>query len=257
LILAASLAAAFAALSAAAPATGYAGKGRLVIGTTLASAPLAVAGDIALEARGQQLRLDLLDLAIPGSGQILSSLISTQLIPAGGFTVVYDRGASTYTVWSSAKHAYYVGGGAPSPTTAPAQPGAADAALGAGADLLKAFAFARSLKDDTAFTVTLSLAGHGNVNGHPATGLDYQYSRTTLGGDTTNVHGRLQLADDLDDVPIQVTAALSTKSIPSSTLSLDLTTLEQSNPPASDFAPPAGYLRANAIGDVLGKTLQL
>jgi hypothetical protein len=257
LILWTSLAAVVAALAAGASGPGYAGKGQLVVQTALGSAQLSVGGDIALEARGGQLRVDLLDLAIPGANQTLSSILSTQLIPQGGFTVVYDRSAATYTVWSSAKRVYYVGGGAPPSNAAPAPGGVADAALGAGADLFKAFAFARSLKDDSAFNVTLSLAGHGTVNGHPATGLDYQYSRTANNGDSTNVRGRLQLADDLDDVPVEVTASLAAKSIPPSALRLDLTTLDRADPPAADFAVPAGYARANAIGDVLGKVLPM
>jgi hypothetical protein len=253
-------------------AAGYAGKGQLQIQTTLSGPSLGVPslggvtlkvtvnGDIALEARGQLLRVDLLDLAIPGSDPLLSALASSQLIPPGGFTVVYDRTASTYTVWSSSKRAYYVGGGAtPSGATAAASApaGGADAALGAGADLFKAFAFARSLKDDSAFSVTLTLAGHGTVNGHPATAIDYQYARTTNAGDSTAVHGRLQLADDLDEVPVEVTASLKTQSIPESGLRLELTTLAKANVAAADFEVPAGYFRANAIGDVLGKTLPL
>jgi len=258
------------------PNAGYAGKGTLQIQTTLDGPSLGVPslggvtlkvtvnGDIALEARGQLLRVDLLDLAIPGSDPLLSALASSQLIPPGGFTVVYDRSASTYTVWSSSKHAYYVGGttsggaatgSATSGATAPV--GGAAAALGAGADLFKAFAFARSLKDDSAFSVTLTLAGHGTVNGHAATAVDYQYARTTNAGDSTAVHGRLQLADDLDDVPVEVTASLKTQSIPESGLRLDLATLSKANVPAADFEVPAGYFRANAIGDVLGKTLPI
>ncbi len=265
---------------------GYAGRGTLQVQTTLDGPSLGVPslggvtlkvtvnGDIALEARGQLLRVDLLDLAIPGSDPLLSALASSQLIPPGGFTVVYDRSASTYTVWSSSKRAYYVGGGATpngsavggpasggtpsgSVTSGSAPAGGPDAALGAGADLFKAFAIARSLKDDSAFSATVTLAGHGTVNGHPATAVDYQYARTTNAGDSTSIHGRLQLADDLDDVPVQVSVSLKTPSIPESALRLDMTTLSRANVPAADFTAPAGYFRANAIGDVLGKTLPL
>jgi hypothetical protein len=71
------------------------------------------------------------------------------------------------------------------------------------------------------------------------------------------VHGRLQLADDLDEVPVEITANLKTQSIPDSGLRLDLTTLAKANTPSADFAVPAGYFRANVIGDVLGKTLPI
>jgi hypothetical protein len=252
--LGAPLAAVFAAL--AAPSTaGYAGRGTLVVQTSLGGPGIRVTigGDIALEARGQELRVDLLDLAIPGGDQLLSAALSTQLIPPGGFTVVYDRSASTYTVWSNAKHAYFTGGGTAAAKAPPA--GGADAALGTSSDLLGAFAFARGLKDDSAFNVSLSLAGHETVNGHPATGVDYQYSRTTTAGDATDVRGRLELADDLDDIPLQVTASLKTKSLPDSAVKLDLTTLAKSSPSESDFTVPPGYTRASNAGEVLGRTL--
>ncbi len=256
MMLASVLAASFAALAGTAAPAGYVGKGQLVLRTALGASASAVAltlgGDIALEAKGEKLRVDLLDLGIPGADPTLSAVLSTQLIPPGGFTIVYDRSASTYTVWSNAKRAYYAGGGAAA-KAAPAE--GTGAGLAAAGDLLGAFAFARTLKDDSAFTVTLSLAGHGNVNGHPATGLDYQYARTTSAGDATDVRGRLQLADDLDGVPVEVTANLKIRSLPESALRLDLTSLLQANPPAADFAVPAGYARAPAIGDVLGTSL--
>jgi len=237
---------------------GFVGKGQLVIATAIGGAEnkLTVGGDIALEGRGSDLRLDVLSLAIPGAGAAISSLLGTQLFPPGGFTIVYDRKASSYTVWSNAKRTYYTSQTASAPAGAAATGGPA-AAIGAAGSILDVFSIAKSLKDDTAFTATLSLAGHGTVNGHPATGLDYIYTATAKNGDKSDVHGRFQLADDLDALPVQITASAKSKTIPESSLKLDLTTLAKQTPNEADFAIPQGYTRAATIGDVIGKTLPL
>ncbi len=246
---------AIAAASAQNPSTGYVGKGQLVVQTAVAGVDkLTVGGDIALEERGALVRLDVLSLAIPGQDAVVSSVLGTQLFPPGGFTVVYDRAAATYTVWSNARRAYYTnatsGAAKPSATAPPL-----GNAIGAAGDLFAPLAFAKGLRDDTAFTASVSLVGHGPVNGHPATGVDYQYARTTRAGEKTDVHGRLQLADDLDEVPVQITASVHSKSIPQSSLRLDLTSIAKLTPSDGDFAVPAGYTRTADLGGVLGKTL--
>lgn len=236
--------------------SGYVGKGQLVVQTSFGggSDKLTVGGDIALEQRESKLRIDILSLGIPGAGAAVSSILATQLFPPGGFTVVYDRTASTYAVWSTSKRNYYTNAGSSgAPQTQQAGP-AANAIATAG-DLFAAFAPARGLKDATAFSASLSLAGHGTVNGHPATGLDYSYARTLRGGDALDVHGRLQLADDLDAVPVEITASVKSKSIPESALRLDLTTLSKQLPASGDFDVPQGYARAWDLGDVVGKVL--
>lgn len=179
---------------AASDAAGYTSKGQLVVRTSLGGAgnEITLGGDIALEERGGFVRIDLVSLAIPGTDATVSSLLSTQLFPPGGFTIVYDRAAGTYTVWSPSKHDYFTSaasGTAPAKAAGNATP-AATAALGAAGDLFGAFGIASSLKNDSAFTASVSLAGHGTVNGHPATGLDYQYARTTTAGESTEIHGR-------------------------------------------------------------------
>ncbi len=232
---------------------GYVGKGQLVVQTAIAGVDkLTVGGDIALEERGSFLRLDVLSLAIPGTDPTLSAIVGTQLFPPGGFTIVYDRKAASYTVWSNAKRSYYTSASGPTPKTTPAP--LADA-IGAAGDLFAPLAFAKSLRTDRTFSATLSLVGHGPVNGHPATGIDYQYARTNATGDRTDVHGRLELADDLDEVPVEITASVKSASIPASSLRLDLTTLAKQTPNESDFTVPPGYARASDLGTVLGKTL--
>ncbi|MBD5654560.1 MAG: hypothetical protein IAI50_05190 [Candidatus Eremiobacteraeota bacterium] len=237
---------------------GYAGKGQLVVRTSIGGTgtEVTLGGDIALEERGSFLRVDVLSLAIPGVDATISSLFSTQLFPPGGFTIVYDRSAGTYAVWSAAKHVYFTSA-RPANGETPALPPQAPtaAALGAVGDLFGAFAVARPLKNDSAFTASVSLAGHGVVNGHPATALDYHYARTTNGGEAIDIHGRLQLADDLDAVPVEVTASGKSNSFPQSSLRLDLTTLTKMAIAGADLHVPADFMRVGDVGDVIGKSL--
>jgi len=236
--------------------SGFVGKGQLVVATAIGGAAnkLTVGGDIAIEQRGADLRLDILSLAIPGAGAAVSSLLGTQLFPPGGFSIVYDRKISSYTIWSNAKRTYYTSA---TNNAAPPQSNGTAAAIGAAGGLFDVFTLAKSLKDDNAFSATLTLAGHGTVNGHPATGLDYLYAATAKNGDKTDVHGRFQLADDLDALPVEITASAKSKTIPESALKLDLTTLAKQTPSEADFQVPQGFSRSANIGDVIGKTLPL
>lgn len=247
---------AFAYVRAADEPAGYTGKGQLVVQTSILGPEnkITVGGDIALEERGSQLRIDVLSLAIPGTSATISTLISTQLLPPGGFTVVYDRKAGTYTVWSNAKKIYYTSTAGATPSAPLPVSGAAVAVVG-GNDLFSAFSFARSLKDDAAFTVSLGLAGHQTVNGHPATGLNFAYARTTKTGDALEMHGTFQFADDLDGVPVEITVAGKSKALPDSALRLDFSSLVKATLPDSDFEVPPGYTRAGGLGDVIGRGL--
>jgi hypothetical protein len=236
--------------------SGYAGKGQIVVQTTIGSiGKLTIGGDIAMEERGSQLRLDILSLGIPGTSQALNTLIATQFFPPGGFTIVYNRDTSTYVVWSNSRERYYSNEPTASATPGPQPIGPVAGAVIAGGDLFSAFSITRSLKDDSAFTVNLALAGHQTVNGHPATGLNFEYSRTTKSGDTLELHGTFQFADDLDSVPVEITAAGHSRSIPESAFRIDLSTLAKQAPPDADFAVPPSYVRVNNLGDVIGKTL--
>ena len=246
---------AFAYVRAADEPSGYVGKGQVVVQTTIAgSDKLTVGGDIAMEELGSRLRIDLLSLGFPGTSATISSLVGTQLFPPGGFTVVYDRKNSSYTVWSNAKQRYYTNAAAAGPAPN-LPPGPLSVAVVAGGDLFGAFSFARSLKDDSAFTLSVGLAGHQTVNGHPASGLNFQYARTTNAGDTVDLHGTFQFADDLAGLPVEITAAGHSRSIPESALRIDFSSVAQQTPPEGDFEPPAGYVRVDSLGDVIGRTL--
>ena len=247
--------------------SGYVGKGALVVQTSLplpgtgGDTKLTVGGTIAFEERDPLVRIDVLSLGIPGADPTMSALMATQLFPPGGFTVIYDRKLSTYTIWSNAKREYYTppltAATAPTPTPTPLPVPNASATPSASNGVFAIFSFLKSLKDDKAFTISLTMTGHGTVNGHPATGLTFQYLKTTKSGETSDFHGQLQLADDLNEIPVEIAASVKTKSIPQSSLRLDATSIAQANPPDADFAVPAGYARANSLGDVIGKTLPL
>ncbi len=245
--------------------SGYVGKGALVVQTSLplpgtgGDTKLTVGGNIAFEERDPFVRIDVLSLGIPGADPTMSALMATQLFPPGGFTVVYDRKLSTYTIWSNAKREYFTppltAATAPNPTPVPVPNPSATPSAANG--LFAIFSFLKSLKDDKAFTISLTMTGHGTVNGHPATGLTFQYLTTTKSGETSDFHGQLQLADDLSEIPVEIAASVKTKSIPQSSLRLDATSIAQANPPGTDFAVPSGYARANSLGEVIGKTLPL
>jgi hypothetical protein len=237
---------------------GYAGKGDLVVQSAVAGAPVGVGGRIAFEESGSLFRLDVLSLAIPGTDSAISSVLATQLFPQGGFSVVFDRRNSTYTIWSAAKHAYYSHGiqrdaKSPAPDATPtpiATPGAGTT----GPDFFSAFKALRSLKDDKTFSMSIALTGHSTLFGHAVSTLQYQYAQTPLvsGGSTGDVHGEIDFADDFDEVPIRFTASAALKGIPPSSMRLELTELAKAAPPLGDFQPPRDYTRANSIGDVLG-----
>jgi hypothetical protein len=236
-------------------AQGYKSPGQLVFQTALDKSgnTLTLGGNINLEERGSFLRMDVLSLGIPGTDPALSALAATQLFPPGGFTVVYDRAASTYTVWSTTKQTYFTSASNAAPPTQPAV--AAAAAAGSTQDLFGAFGAAKTLKDLKAFSASLNMTGHATVNGHPTTGITYQIARTDRDGNPSEIHGSLALADDLDEVPVQITGSVKTKSVPQSSFRMDLTSLAKSPIPAGDFQVPAGYSKSADIGGVIGKTL--
>jgi hypothetical protein len=236
-------------------AAGFSAHGALAVHTQLSGTKLQVTGNISLEELGNLVRLDMLSLSLPGLDPGLSALASSQLIPAGGYTVVFDQGKHGYTVWSTSKRTYYI-----------STPGAADqtnnpvigaaATIGSTSDFLHAFALAKPLKDYRAFSASVTLTGHGQTNGHPTTGIDFAIKRQERTGDPLDLHGNLQLADDLDEIPVRINANVQgSGGLPPSSMQLDLTSVDRSAPSAADFTVPAGYAKAAQLSDVFGKLL--
>lgn len=228
---------------------GFVGKGQVVIATVVAGAKIVAGGNIALEQRDSEVRIDVLSLGFPGADPTTSALLGTQLFPPGGFTVV-AHGGLEYTVWSNATKRYFTGFN-PAPT-ASAAPTPAPTATPSVSGPFKALA---TLKDLQGFSITLALAGHAVINGHPTTGLAYQFARVEKNGDATDVHGRLEIADDLEGIPVEITGSVKSKTIPESSLKLDLTSVAKQTPGQTDFEVPPGYSRAATLFDVIGRTL--
>lgn len=234
------------------PANGYVGKGTLVVRAPLPNTniPIDVGGHVAFEERGSLFRLDVLDVALPGAGAV-GSAVATQLFPPGGLTVVVDFAAKRYTVWSNTTRKYYTTNiaGNSTPSGAAATPSTSPSSAP------NPFGFEKSLRTLAALNISLSLAGHSTVDGHPTTGLNYQFSRTAAGGDRTEAHGAIEFADDLDGLPVQLTASFQNKYVANISLRADATELTKQSPADADFAVPPGFIRASSVGDVVGRTL--
>jgi hypothetical protein len=241
--------------------SGFSAKGALVVQTEFSGAKVNIGGNINLEQRGPLVRVDILSLAFPGLKGALGSLAqgalsSTQLFPQGGYSVVYDQAQHTYTVWAPSKHAYYTneGGGPPPPVSDPAS--AAATTVGNASDMLHAFSAAKPLRDYRQFSASLNLTGHGTTNGHPSTGLNFALKRQERSGDPLDVHGTLQLADDLDELPVQIAASVKgAGGTPPTSLRLDFTSIDRRTPDEGDFSPPEGYTKAAKLSDVLIRSL--
>jgi hypothetical protein len=233
------------------PDVGYVGTGDAEIQSMLAGAPLTLAANVAFEERGSRVRLDILSVGLQGNTSGITGMMATQLFPAGGFTVVFNRSDSTFTVWSAARHAYFIGGG-PNPTPTPTPTPAPSPSATPRGDLFGLFGPLRSLKDDQTLSLTVALSGHSTLFGHPVSNVHYAFVRTTISGDTMDVHGDLAVAEDLNGVPLQLTASAVAKGIPQSSLRIELPQLEKRLPPETDFLPPPGYARVTNIGDAIG-----
>ena len=233
---------------------GIVAKGQLVLQTSLGGTAnaITIGGDIAFEQSQRHIRVDVLSLGIPGMDPTLAATLSTQLIPPGGFTFVLDLKNGTTTYWSTSKRTYYQKAGV---TTSPSTPAPAPTASAGGFNPTDAFGALRGLADDKALNISISLAGHSIVNGHPATGVDFQYTRTTQAGQTTDIHGRLQSADDLGGMPVELTASGTVGALPPSAVRLDLTSFSRQAPAEADFEVPPGFTRVNDLGGVIGRSL--
>ncbi len=231
---------------------GVVGRAQLVVQAALGGAgdKLTLGGDVAFEQRDTFLRIDVLSIKIPGMNPIAGAVASSELFPQGGFSAVFDRSDNSYTIWSASSRKYYTGKGKPNtvPTATPSP-----AATPSSSDLLELFKWLTFIKTLKAMTLSFTLAGHGTTNGHATTGIDYQFTDIHQDLSPSDVHGRVQFADDLDEFPVQLTASVKLKNVPQGALRLDLKTLERRAPAFADFHPPQDYVRTDNIGEAFGK----
>jgi hypothetical protein len=69
----------------------------------------------------------------------------------------------------------------------------------------------------------------------------------------------MKLADDLDEIPVQLVANVqgAGNGAPPGTIKLDLTSIDRNAPSGDDFTVPSGYSRASQLSDVFGRNLPL
>lgn len=244
--------------AAAATPSGVVGDAELVVQSALFSPDnsLTIGGHITFEQRDRRLRINVISIGIPGmnptAGAVANAGASAmQFFPPGGFTVVLDQKTMTYTLWAAANQKYFTGkiskpgaSASPSPTPTPMPTASATPAA---FDPFSAFKPLKNVK-----TFSLALKGHGTTNGHPTTEYDFQVERDDGQGNTFESHGQFQLADDLDEFPVQIQLSAKGKTFPQSSARLDLTRLERRLPSNEDFTVPRGYTKAQSPQEVIG-----
>jgi len=227
---------------------GVVGRGRLAFQLAIPTGPtVSAGGEMGFESRERVTRLDLLALTLPPEvPKALGALVE------GRLTVVIDRGASRWVIWSNARRLYYYGDlpkaalpGAHGPSPEPTRmPSATPEPRGT--------SFLGSLKDLKSFYLHLDLTGHGTTNGHPTTGFTLAVHREDASGKLGDLTAAVQTADDLDGLPIQLSADFSSTGMPKGSLHAELTSIERRDPPKADFLVPAGFKPAKNPFDVLG-----
>jgi hypothetical protein len=238
------------------PIPGLRATGTLVVRANVQGAPVNVGGNVALYHKGSLYRLDVLSLGFPGTSGDLSALAAT-LIGPGGVSALYDGATGALTAWSNANRTYYTETPARPPSPAPGTSAAAAGVASMGpsptsGDPLSALAGVASMLRDVQ-TATIQLVGHGTVNGHPATNLDFQLKRLRPAKPLENYHAQLALADDLSGFPLQITIQIVPPSANAfgGVAKLDLTSVEPANPGDDMFVVPQGYARVDSIAGVL------
>jgi len=223
--------------------TGFSAQGNVTAQALLGGMSIKLGADVAVMSRGQQLRVDVSRLNIPGSDATMGALIA-QLLPQGAFTVVLDRTAGTTTLWSADKRKYYVM--AASKVPAPAL----ITSTGTGS-IMETLQLARSLKDYTIADISVHLSGHSSVNGHPATILQYNVRSQKRGEVLSTMSGDVALADDEQGLPVRATSNLRGKNFNGS-LRMEVRSLTTSAPDPSAFAVPNGFAQANDPSEIFG-----
>lgn len=232
------------------PVPGVVGAGALTIQSALFGTGnnLTLGCNVAFEQRGGRFRLDVLSVAIPGMDPAAGAAAAMQFFPPGGFTAVFDSKAGRYTIWVNAKAKYFTDKFSKPSLSATPTPGPTPTPTAAPFDPFTAFAQFKNVK-----TLSFALTKHTTVNGHPTSEYDFQYARDDGAGNTFETHGQLQLADDLEELPVQLQASVVGNNFPQSSLRIDLTKIELRAPSESDFKVPAGYTKAATIGELFQK----
>ncbi|MBV9276639.1 MAG: hypothetical protein JOZ97_00225, partial [Candidatus Eremiobacteraeota bacterium] len=109
----------------------------------------------------------------------------------------------------------------------------------------------KSIKDYSVYDMSARLGGHGNVNGHAATTIQYSIRTQKRGGALSTMSGDIALADDAQGLPVRITSAMRGKNFNGS-FRLDFSSLSASAPDASAFAVPAGFTQTSDPSQIFG-----
>jgi len=230
---------------------GFTGRGSAVIQAVFGGMKLNLGADIGLMMRGQALRLDVSRFSAPGSDAMMGALVQ-QFLPQGSFTAVIDRGTHTVTLWSNDRRLYYVHAANASASTS-TDSSASGNAVGAVFDIQAGsmLQILKSIKDYSVYDMSARLGGHGNVNGHSATTIQYSIRTQKRGGALSTMSGDIALADDAQGLPVRITSAMRGKNFNGS-FRLDFSSLSASAPDASAFAVPAGFTQTSDPSQIFG-----
>ncbi|GAC1656199.1 MAG: hypothetical protein NVS9B12_07810 [Vulcanimicrobiaceae bacterium] len=226
---------------------GFTAHGTIVAQVVFSGTKINLGGDINMQTRGQQLRLDLLRLSVPGTEATLNALL-TQFLPQGGISAVMDQSTGNTTVWSEARRKYYVFAGRK--TAADPGVGAGPSAVpGAAGSIMQMLESGRFVRGYTQFSESINLSGRSTVNGHPATNLRIALRTQKAGGKLTDVSGDLSLAEDAQYLPVRIAA---TDRASGMSANINFSSLTPSAPDPSVFNIPAGYTQASDPSEVFG-----
>jgi hypothetical protein len=207
--------------------------------------PMTITANIAFEVTSRKVRIDLPSIALSGLSPAMAGMAPS--FPAGGVTVVADYSTWKMIVWVPSTKKYFVGD-IPKPAFGKAATSQATAMPTAmpmpPVDPFTAFSMFKGVK-----TFSIALTGHSTANGHPTSQYDLAFEQENAAGNTFSLHGQVQLADDLSELPVVFAMSAKGTKMPESSLRYDVTSLARQLPPESDFHPPSGYKRATNPGD--------
>ena len=223
--------------------TGFTAQGSAVVQAVFAGIKINLGAEVGFENRGQQLRIDVSRLSVPGSDPTMNALIQ-QFLPQGSFTAVLDRASHTIVLWSTERRKYYTISSTTATTASPAT-------IMTSGSILQGLEFAKTLKDMALMDMQVNLSGHSTINGHPATVVHYSLREQKRGGALTATSGDFAFADDQQGLPVRVTSVARGRNFTGS-FRLDFRTLSAVPPDASAFTPPDGFTKASDPSEIFG-----
>jgi hypothetical protein len=205
--------------------------------------PMSASASVAFEAKPMKFRFDVVSVSLSGLGPAAAGMVPP--FPTGGATFVADYATGKLIVWVRSTKKYFVGK-IPVPNFGKnATP--APHATAAPMPMMDPFAVFKSFQGMKTFSIALT--GHATSNGHPTSQYDFVLEREYGAGNSFALHGQMQLADDLDELPVFFHVSVDGNKLPASSLRYDLTNFERRLPPESDFHPPGGYKLVKNLGD--------